>query len=142
VNERAEDLAVLVRAPVGAVYRVLTDVDDWPAWWAGCRVIRDTAHGGGDHHRLRLPAGWRPVRCRATVHGWRHEAGLRATLRDGADADVEWWLEPLADGTVVHALVAARGLRARRVLRAVGGGLQALKDHLELAVAVATGHVP
>ncbi len=147
MTRRDEALAVLVRAPAGLVYAVLTDVDAWDAWWPGCTTRRDPRPGratgdAGDHHLLRLPVGRRGLRCRAAVGGWRHDRGLRAELRGGADAEAEWWLEPVEGGVVVHLLVTARGRRADRTVRALGGGLQALKDHLELAVAVAAGRVP
>lgn len=146
MTTRSEALAVLVRAPAGPVYAALTDVDGWDAWWPGCRTRRavpspgEGRSGPADHHDVRFAGR---LRCRLRVDGWRHDAGLRAAVRGGADADVEWWLEPLADGpTVVHLLVTARGRRADRVVRALGDGLQALKDHLELVVAVAAGRVP
>ncbi|MGA1774534.1 MAG: SRPBCC family protein [Nitriliruptoraceae bacterium] len=168
MTRRDEALAVLVRAPAGLVYAVLTDVDAWDTWWPGCTSRRDPradAAGVADHHLLRLPGGRRTLRCRATgdagdhhlprrplgrrgrrgraaVGGWRHDRGLRAELRGGADAEAEWWLEPVEGGVIVHLLVTARGRRADRTVRALGGGLQALKDHLELAVAVAAGRVP
>ena len=145
MSRREEALAVLVRAPAGLVYAVLTDVDAWDTWWPGCTSRRDPradAAGVADHHLLRLPGGRRTLRCRATVDGWRHDRGMRLAMRGGADVDAEWWLEPVADGVVLHLLVAASGRRADRTVRALGGGLQALKDHLELAVAVAAGRVP
>ena len=146
MSRREEALAVLVRAPAGLVYAVLTDVDGWDAWWPGCTTARDArpdaAAEGSDHHLVRLPAGRRGIRCRAAVGGWRHDRGLRVALRGGADADAEWWIEPTDDGAVLHLLVSARGRRADRTVRALGDGLQALKDHLELAVAVASGRVP
>ena len=144
MRERRETLAVLVRAPAGLTYAVLTDVDGWDAWWPGCRTRRDPAAradgDAADHHVVRLP-GYR--RCRMRVHGWRHDEGFRAELRDGMDADVAWWLGARPDGTTVVDLhVAARGWRPTRSVRALGAGLQALKDHLELAVDVAAGRVP
>ncbi len=154
MRSREAALAVLVRAPAGLAYAALTDVDGWDSWWPGCRTRRAGADGGapagedaaaGDRHLLGLPEGRRGrrgLRCRATVSGWRHDRGLRAELRGGVDADVEWWLEPVPGGAVVHLLAVARGRRAARTLRSLGGGLQALKDHLELAVAVAAGRVP
>lgn len=144
MSRRREALAVLVRAPVGSAYATLTDVDGWDAWWPGCSTRRDPVDGTapGDHHRIRLRAGRRGLRSRMVVDGWRHDVGLRAVLRGGADAEVEWWLEPVAAGVVVHLLVTARGRRAERTVRALGDGLQAVKDHLELAVAVAVGRVP
>ncbi len=145
MRRREEALAVLVGAPAGLVYASLSHIDGWDAWWPGCRTRRDDRAdrgGAADHHLLGLPAGRRAVRCRATVDGWRHDEGLRMVLRGGVDADVEWWIQPVGGGAVVHLLVAARGRRAERTVRALGGGLQALKDHLELAVAVASGWVP
>ena len=146
MSRREEALTVLVRAPAGVVYAALTDIDAWDTWWPGCASRRDPGADaedpGADHHLLRLPGGRRGLRCRATVAGWRHDRGVRLVLRDGADADAEWWLEPVADGVVLHLLVTARGRRAERTVRALGGGLQALKDHLELAVDVAVGRVP
>lgn len=146
MTRRAEALAVHVRAPAGLLYAVLTDVDAWDTWWPGCASQRDpraaATDGPADHHLLRLPVGRRGLRCRATVDGWRHDRGLRMALRGAADADAEWWIEPTGDGAVLHLLVTARGRRAERTVRALGAGLQALKDHLELAVAVAAGRVP
>lgn len=153
MSRRDDALAVLVRAPAGLVYAVLCDVDGWAVWWPGCRTARSrgpvpvAGSGPGptgrvDHHDLVLPSGRRRLRCRATVHGWRHDAGLRADLDDGAHAAVEWWFEALEDGTVVNLLVSTDGPGAGRVVRALGDGLQALKDHLELAVDVAAGRVP
>ncbi len=144
MRERRETLAVLVRAPAGLAYAVLTDVDGWDAWWPGCRTRREAvprvAGDAADHHVLRLPGS---RQCRLRVHGWRHDEGFRAELRGGSDADVAWWLAARSDGTTVVDLhVAARGRRPARTVRALGVGLQALKDHLELAVDVAAGRVP
>jgi len=156
--------ASLVRAPVGAVYATLTDVDGWPDWWPDCRTSRVTSTGGDgvpvphDRHRLVLGRGPLALRLEMSVSGWRHDVGMQVELvparagrrsraRDaGADAAVrtEWWLEPVAQGVVVHHLVRASGSRGqrRRLRRRVALGMQALKDHLELAVAVALGQVP
>jgi hypothetical protein len=152
VRTRAEGLAVLVRAPAGLVHAVLRDVDGWPGWWTGCRTARPAPADAAavlpdgvteaSHHRLDVGVGWRRLRCRAVFHGWRQDEGMRVALRDGADADAEWWFEPVDAGTVVHLLVTARGRSSQRVVRGLGEGLQALKDHLELVVDVATGRVP
>lgn len=146
---------MLVRAPVGVVYRTLTDLDGWPRWLPGCRSVRlpdpsDDAHGpvGGDRHVLTLPDGRRAWRLAVTAHGWRHDAGLRWAVRGDVVLDAEWWLEGRTEGTVVHHIVhgSPEGRRAeRRVLRhrrVIGLALQRMKDHLELAVAIATGRVP
>lgn len=157
--------ALLVRAPVGAVYRMLTDLDGWPRWLPGCRSTRLAAEHGTDRHRLMLPlpVRSRPVRSpgrrgqRVTlgVHGWRHDAGVRWDVEGPVGLAVEWWLEPCREGTVLHQVVhggptrdttppwagIGRGgeRRARRYRRAVGLAMQTLKDHLEGAHASVTG---
>jgi hypothetical protein len=131
-------------------------------------VVPDSA--AGDRHRLVLPQprvtpGRRPViprplRLEVLASGWRHDTGLRWDVlwggRRARRASVEWWLEDRREGVVVHHLVhhpvddregtASGGKRGdRAVLRyrsSVTLALQALKDHLELAVAHAAGRVP
>jgi uncharacterized protein YndB with AHSA1/START domain len=145
--------SLLVRAPLGAVYRTLTDVDGWPLWWSRCRTSRapGTAAVGteGDRHHLVLGGGWvrRPSRTLARVHGWRHDLGMHVEfydLRGGTMANVEWWLEDVPDGTLV--CLAFRDGRPERIARALRReltrGMQDLKDHLELAVALALGRAP
>jgi hypothetical protein len=161
--------AVLVRAPVGIAYRVLTDLDAWPRWLEGCRSVRiDPCHAPeaspvapADRHLLVLPGVRRPLRLDVTSYGWRHDAGLRWTVdvirrgglrRGGPRVSVEWWLEERREGVVIHHLVhpmdgsVGHGSRvpdpALRYRRSVVLAMQALKDHLELAVAHAAGRVP
>jgi uncharacterized protein YndB with AHSA1/START domain len=143
--------ALLVRAPVGVVYRALSDLDGWPRWLHGCRSVRLPGQPDevcGDRHVLTLPDGRRAWRLAVTAHSWRHDAGLRWDVRGDVVLDAEWWLEGRAEGTVVHHVVhgSPEGRRAaRRVLRhrrVIILALQELKDHLELAVAVAAGRVP
>lgn len=153
--------SLLVRAPVGAVYRTLTDIDGWPLWWSGCDTTRVTpapssepAAGradrpAGDQHRLVLARGWsrRSARMLARAHGWRHDLGVHMELRDlrgRSLTTLEWWLEPGEDGTVVHrAMRDARSAAvARSLRRGLALGMQDLKDHLELAVALALGRGP
>lgn len=157
MRHRDEALAVLVRAPVGLVYLTLTDVDGWDTWWPGCRTRRSTAppdataaaagdRGAADVHELVLRGGrgrgLGSLRGDLTVHGWRREEGFRAVLGAGGGVRLEWWLAAAPGGTVVHLLVSAGGPRPSRAVRLFGDGLQALKDRLELAVAVADGRVP
>lgn len=137
---------ILVRAPVGAVYRTLTDLDGWPNWLAGARSVRLPADDrDGDRHVLVLPDGRGRWRLAVRAHGWRHDAGVRWCVRGAVVLDAEWWLEDLPDGTVVHHVVhgsPAGGRAVRRVQRhrrVIVHALQALKDHLELAVDLATG---
>jgi len=149
--------ALLVRAPVGVVYRTLTDLDGWSRWLAGCRSVRitaaaaagaDVAPGDVDRHLVVLPLGRRRWRLRVVAHGWRHDLGVRWDVDGDVVLTAEWWLEERREGTVVHHVVhgAADGRRERRRVRrhrrAVMLALQAMKDHLELAVAVAVGRVP
>jgi len=142
--------ALLIRAPVGVVYRTLSDVDAWPSWHTGCATVRlgPRPDRPGDHHRLVLPVGRRSWRVDVTVDGWRHDGGLRWTLSRPVAATTEWWLEVIPEGTVVHHLVhdVGQGRRAdarvRRHRRAVMLAMQAMKDHLELAVALAAGRIP
>lgn len=145
---------VLVRAPVGAVYRTLTDLDGWPRWYAGCRSVR-VPHGVGaaeDRHLVTLPVG-RPVggrrwRVLVVAHAWRHDQGVRWEVTGDVVLSAEWWLEERREGTIVHHVVhgtpvgARAGRRVRRHRRAVMLAMQGMKDHLELAVAVAAGRVP
>ena len=147
--------AVLVRAPAGVVYRLLTDLDAWPGWLEGCRSERVDVDGGAgtvagaDHHRLVLPCGRRPLDLTLVCHGWRHDAGVRWDVawsgrRSGVLA-VEWWIEGCREGAVMHHLVHEATVDARPLQRyraAVVGAMQAMKDHLELAVAHAAGRVP
>lgn len=157
---------ILVRAPVGVVYRTLTDLDGWPRWLAGCRSVRvpsDAARGGvgadgadgapdavsdADGHLLVLPLGRRRWRLGVAAHAWRHDLGVRWDVRGDVVLAAEWWLEERREGTVVHHVVHGTPVgrraerRVRRHRRAVMLALQAMKDHLELAVAVAAGRVP
>jgi hypothetical protein len=187
----AEVAAILVRAPIGAIYAVLTDVDGWPRWWPGCTTSRepgdatapraawdggpaggadrgpgsvevagDCADNAADAHLLRLSGRGRgrpPSRLRRSLHlrmlahGWRHDVGMHLTLTPRrrliatrGPVRSEWWLEEVPAGVVVHLVVHPGGSAALRgqVRRAFAGGLQALKDHGELAVALALGRVP
>jgi uncharacterized protein YndB with AHSA1/START domain len=141
--------ALLIRAPAGVVYRALTDLDGWSRWLSGCSGARIRSEDeSGDRHALVLPDGRRRWRVVVTAHGWRHDLGLRWEVRGDVVLAAEWWLETLPEGTVVHHVVhgepserrAVR--RVRRHRRTMMLALQELKDHLELAVAVAAGRVP
>jgi len=157
---------VLVRAPVGVVYRTLTDLDAWPRWLTGCTCARPHARPQGafgsdgaagpdasrhaDRHTLSLP---RPRRVRVdgtwrlevTVHSWRHDAGVRWDVRGDVELAAEWWLESRPEGTLLHHLVQSVGVREDRVTRhhqVMMQAMQAMKDHLERAVALASGRIP
>jgi uncharacterized protein YndB with AHSA1/START domain len=142
--------AVLIRAPIGVVYRTLSDLDGWARWHAGSSSRRLEARAGasGDRHALVLPVGRRSWRVEVAVDGWRHDDGLRWRLLRPVTATTEWWLEARPEGTVVHHLVhdvrpgRRSEARVRRHRRAVMLTLQAMKDQLELAVALAAGRIP
>ena len=140
--------AILVRAPVGVVYRTLTDLDGWTQWLDRCSSVRlAQREADRDRHLLVLPEGRRRWRLAVTAHGWRHDLGVCWDVEGAVVLRAEWWLEPRQEGTIVHHVVHGEptGRRAvrrvRRHRRVVGGVMQAMKDHLELAVAVATGGV-
>lgn len=143
--------AHLVRAPVGIVYRTLTAVDGWPSWWPGCTTSVPDVSGtdagtlDGEPHAVVLRSGRRRLRLEVTAHGWRHDAGFLLDVTGDAELQGEWWLAPDPAGAIVHHVVRDRGgrmLGAGPYRRAVSDGMQALKDRLELTVAIATGRVP
>lgn len=145
---------ILVRAPVGVVYATLTDVDGWESWWRGCRTERIPVPAAGsdraddaDHHVVVLGGRWSRRTLQARIHGWRHDAGLRLGLQDRRGrvlGEAEFWLEACGAGTLVHHILHdhAQGRPQERYRRAVRGGMQDLKDHLELAVVIASGRLP
>lgn len=148
--------SILVRAPVGVTYRTLTDLDAWPRWHSGCRSRRiagpvgTDASGAADHVALALPAsrrrpGRRPWRLEVAVHGWRHDAGVRWDVRGDVELTAEWWIESCTEGTMVHHVVheaVGREVLVVRHRQAMMHAMQAMKDHLELAVALASGRIP
>lgn len=134
-----------VRAPIALVYRHLTDLTGYPAWWPGTAV----QSVGEDTYALdvRDPAGRGRLQFTATAHGWRHDAGFRLTLDGDVQGEAEWWLEDGWGGTVVHHLLAATTSRdARRRLRtyrsSLRHGLWATKDRLQPLTREAVGLAP
>ena len=141
--------ALLVRAPVGVVYRTLTDLDGWPRWQPGCRSVRLAGSDEGhDRHVLSLADRRRRWRIGVDVHGWRHDLGVRWDVRGDVVLASEWWLESRTEGTVLHHVVHGSPLgrraeqRVRRHRAVLMGAMQVMKDHLELAVALADGRTP
>jgi hypothetical protein len=143
------DDAGYVRAPAALVYRRLTDVAGWSSWWPGIETRRSDDPDDGETWLLGLRPTWTSaVRLRATLHGWRHDTGVRIRMSGDIDGDAEFWLEPLSTGTIVHhLLVGQTALRpARRVQdtyrRAIRRGLWGLKDALHLEVRTMAGLRP
>jgi hypothetical protein len=147
-----------VRAPVGLVYRRITDVAAWPTWWTGT-VVRELApEPGPDVDPDAAPdecwaiefrgAPLRRVRVAARLHTWRHEQGFSLALRGDVEGHAEFWLEPGYGGTVVHHLLIGRTALSHplRVYkdyrRSLRRGLWGLKDLLHLEVRTAAGLEP
>jgi hypothetical protein len=147
-----------VRAPVELVYRRLTDVAGWPAWWPGT-VVRplppepapDAGPGNPTDECWAVElrgAPLRRVRVAARLHGWRHELGFSLALRGDVEGHAEFWLEPDYGGTVVHHLLIGRTelVHPLRVYkdyrRALRRGLWGLKDLLQLEVRTSVGLEP
>lgn len=144
------DDAGFVRAPVALVYRRLTDVGQWPAWWHGTRVRALERSRVGERWALELRGRpLRRVRLLAHVHGWRHDAGFLLGLSGDLDGRAEFWLEPGHGGTIVHHIVAAEAAvpGGERWLvsdyrRALRRGLWGLKDALHLEARTSAGLLP
>ncbi|MBI4259386.1 MAG: hypothetical protein HY658_02360 [Actinobacteria bacterium] len=109
VRVEAVDQGFVPAAPPGRVFRVLRDPAGYPSWWPGVR-----AAGAG---RLVMPGvgsvGFSVLRERPDV-----AVELRLAGR-GFEAEVEWYLEPLEEGTMVSCITrigARRRWPGRRVL--------------------------
>lgn len=143
------DDAAFVRAPVPLVYRRLTDIGAWPAWWLDCEVRAQPPVAGHERWAVSLRIGRaRLVRFGMTGVRWRHEAGLELALDGDLDGRAEFWLEPHPYGTVVHHVAAARTpLRWPRPVatgyrRAVRRGLWGFKDVLQAEMRSSLGVLP
>lgn len=143
------DDATFVRAPESLVYRRVTDVASWPAWWPGCEVAALPARSGSERFAVRLSAGRnRRLACTVRPHGWRHDLGVVLALDGDLVGRGELWLEPSGGGTVVHHVLAVTTplRRPPRVLeayrRAVRTGLWGLKDLLQAEVRTGVGLAP
>ena len=148
--------SILVRAPVGVVYRTLTDLDGWPRWLVGCRSTRLPGDTGADASvpidrtalvlpRARRRPGTGSWRLTVTAHGWRHDLGVHWSIAGAVELDAEWWLEARDEGTLLHHVlheVRSPDGRTSQHRQIMMGAMQAMKDHLELAVALASGRIP
>ena len=117
-----------VPAPPGVVYEWLSRPEAYDAWWPG------TGRRAG---RVAMRLG--RARLTAAIADGRERPGVGLVLELAGDAkgNLEWYLEPVAAGTVVHAIAElrpARRWRAARVIRFRGGirdGLVALRRRAE-----------
>jgi hypothetical protein len=128
MRTRAHDQG-FVSAPPVAVYRSLADTGSYGLWWS------DAMRGADGDLRLRLE----PRRVADAIPE-RHREGIGLFLRLGRpyDGTLEWYLEPLEDGTMVNVLLdvtLSGGRRAERRLRRVRSSIRralvALKKELE-----------
>lgn len=123
-----------VRAPAEDCYRVLTHIAAWSRWWPMTRV-QDLP--GPDCFRLRIGSGPRTSTVDVRAHGWRHARGFHLAVTGDLVGDLELWLEPGWDGTVVHHLATLREAQrgsARRYRRWARRGLWGVKDEVQAAV--------
>lgn len=122
-----------VRAPAADCYPVLTHLAAWPEWWPGTRVA---TRPGEDHHRVTVGRGPGRLALEVRGHDWRHDAGFHLTVDGTLNGEVEFWLEPGWDGTVVHHLATLRGRRRDlgRYRRWARAGLFGIKDRVQAAV--------
>jgi len=137
-----------VRAPAALVYRRLTNIGGWPAWWRGCRVRSLGDPDGVERWSLELATSpLFAVRVAAAPHSYRHNAGFRLDLTGDLDGYAEFWLAPSSGGTVVHHVMLAEPVgrplaTMRRYRTAARRGLWGLKDDLQTEVRTAVGLVP
>jgi len=136
-----------VRAPVGLVYRRLTDIGRWSRWWSGVRVAALDDAAGAERWAVQVGTARRSLSLVVEPHSWRHDAGFALTVAGDLEGRGEFWLEPLAGGTVIHHVLSAepRGtaLVALRVYRqALRRGLWGFKDALQTEVRTAVGLQP
>ena len=137
-----------VRAPTPLVYRRLTDIGRWSTWWPGVRTTPMQDGTGRELWALELVRDrWRGLRVAAWPHTYRHEAGFKLSLTGDLVGEMEFWLEPVVGGTVVHHLLGAEATRAARPTLAtyravVRAGLWGFKDAVQTEVRTAVGLQP
>ncbi|MDT0308811.1 SRPBCC family protein [Streptomyces sp. DSM 44917] len=90
-----------IPAPAAAVFAVLENVEDYPAWWPQVReVIRDGPDSGRCRFRSFLPF---ELRVTATAARRDPAAGLlEVVLAGDLDGRVRWLLRPRPGGTAVR----------------------------------------
>lgn len=122
---RSQDQGFVGAAPA-QVYEVLADPASYAAWWPGAR-------SGTDY--VLLPLHRRPHPAKAERH--RKDVGVHLV---SPDEDLEWYLEPFDDGTIVNAFLQISAVpgggtdrRVRRMRGAIRMGLVGLKRRLESA---------
>jgi len=105
-----------VAAPRARIYDVLVAPQEYPRWWPGARAGTDGV--------VRMP-GLGAVRVRTDRE--RPGVGVFVQLEgSGFRGDLEWYLEPFKEGTVVYGITnveSVRRWRERRIL-AVRSGIR------------------
>ena len=120
---RSHDQGFIGASP-DQVYGVLSEPSSYATWWPGASAAGDGVH-------LPIGRGARP----AVAERHRNQVGLFLVSPDG---ELEWYLEPFDDGTIVNVFLETSGARGRsgeRRLRRMRGsiraGLVGLKRRLE-----------
>jgi hypothetical protein len=130
MHRQAWDQGVVWAEP-SHVYRALSDPAGYGAWWPGARASLDDGRV-----TLRIPGlpGLRVVTERL-----REGVGLFLRLEGDLSGNMEWYLEPFEEGTIVSCLVELEipggprrsGRALRRLRAAVRRGMVGLKRALE-----------
>jgi hypothetical protein len=134
------DDTAFVRAPLPLLLGRLSDLDGWPRWWPGMVVRRMPTADGSPLLALELRRDpLRALRLAVVPHAHRPDHGFQLRLSGDLVGRAEFWLDPVATGTVVHHLLAADAtrdpVRSLRTYRAVvRRGLWGLKDRVEVEV--------
>jgi uncharacterized protein YndB with AHSA1/START domain len=136
-----------VRAPVGLVYRRLTDIERWPQWWPGVRVAALDDAQGTERWALQVGSSRSSLSLVVAPHSWRHDAGFALAVSGDLEGSGEFWLQPVAGGTVIHHVLSAQPRGAALVVmrtyrQALRRGLWGFKDALQTEVRTAVGLQP
>jgi uncharacterized protein YndB with AHSA1/START domain len=126
MRTRAQDQG-FVGAPPDVVYRAVADTRSYASWWADA----------GESSDGRVPLRLEPRRVtKAGAEQHRQAIGLFLRLGSPYDGTVEWYLEPLEDGTMVNVFLdvnlgRSATRRLRRIRTSIRRALVGLKKELE-----------
>ena len=139
---------VFVRAPRQLVYRRVTDVASWPAWWRGVTVERQPDRDGRETWFVEARRDRRrSLRLLVSLHAFRHDTGVAMALTGDVTGQAEFWIDARDGGVVLHHVLSGR--TADRPLstlatyrRVVRRGMFGLKDAVQTEVRTAIGLRP